>query len=74
MSKVIFPKATKQTPVNNLARQVEELSETLEDWLKFREARLKAQAKLLQSCQNGADVKRFKDMGLLDFKGTSIKI
>jgi uncharacterized protein YaaR (DUF327 family) len=73
MSKVKYPKAAKQTTVNNLARQVEELSGTLENWLKCREERLNAQAKLLQSCRNSTDVKRYKDMGLLDFEGTSIR-
>ena len=71
MSKVKYPKA-EQNKANNLAKQVEELSDSLDYWLKCREDRLKAQAKLLQSCKNDDDVRRYKEMGLLNFKGTSI--
>ncbi len=72
MSKVKHPQADKENSVKPIAKQLEELSGTLENWLQSRQDRLKAQAKLLQSCKNDNDVKRYKAMGLLDFKGTSI--
>lgn len=71
MSKVKYPKPAENVTVTNLAKQVEELSGSLESWLKCREDRLKAQVKLLQSCKNDEDVRRYKVMGLLNFKGKS---
>jgi hypothetical protein len=72
MSKVRHPQAGKENSVKPIAKQLEELSGTLENWIKCREDRLKAQANLLQSYTSDADVNRYKAMGLLDFKGTSI--
>jgi hypothetical protein len=72
MSKVRYPQAANENSIKPLTTQVKELAGTLESWLKCREDRLKAQANLLQSCRSDADVKRYKAMGLLDFKGTSI--
>ncbi len=72
MSKVRHPQPDKENAIKPIAKQLEELSGTLENWLQCRQDRLKAQANLLQSCKSDADVERYKAMGLLDFKGTSI--
>jgi hypothetical protein len=66
MSKVRHPQAIKESSIKP------EISGTFENWFKCRQDRLKAQANLLQSCTSDADVNRYKAMGLLDFKGTSI--
>ena len=52
--------------------QIEELAGTLENWIKIREKRIEAQARLLCACRTEEEINRYKAEGLLNFEGPSL--
>ena len=72
MTKAKYPQNIKATTTKTLSTGLQQLSGTLENWLKCREETMQAQIRLLQSCRNDEEINRYKTMGLLSFAGTSL--
>lgn len=67
MTKAKYPPGPNEDALKSLATNLREFSSALDNWARARENTFQAQYKLLQSCKNDAEVKRYKAMGLLNF-------
>ena len=71
MTKAKYPRNNKAINAQTFSTSLQQLSGTLDNWLKCREETIQAQIRLLQSCRNDEEINRYKTMGLLNFAGTS---
>ena len=58
--------------LNNVIDELEDLSGTLENWIKIRAKRIEAQARLLSNCRTEEEINRYKAEGRLNFEGASL--
>ena len=72
MTKAKYPRNNKAINAQTFSTSLQQLSGTLDNWLKYREETIQAQIRLLQSCRNDEEINRYKTMGLLNFAGTSL--
>lgn len=74
MTKLIRPQIKNKTPSKSVSARAEELSGALADWLKCRQEKIQAQAKLLQSCKYDNDVNSYKAKGLLNYDNLTTQL
>lgn len=67
MTKAQYPQNPQFNISHSLSTHLQDFSNAFNKWTEARETSLQSQIELLKSCKNDAEVKRYKEMGLLTF-------